>query len=456
MNLLSIYLICVAAINGRRAISFWPIEGKHFMLDLDESSGLNSSNVYPMFASLICSWPKSFFHESIIGRKRILSFRNVVKITGWTYQDIVSQGNGSKNQLTLSSDESITPLKKVGLSLHSSFDARHWDKREPAWPQSFSALQPGPVDLRPPVWWIFHNIISPLALAISSFIASFYCARSSFRSGARLLSLGWLISSATHLISCLLGAPMFVARSCVLSATLAALTFIEHGILEGCLIVWSLDVALALYTSNLQSAPYSEHQTMYTTGGCVCVFAIISWRLQLRATLQDRVRRDRQAFEAAFARIRDDPALPRLAVACENIEAPLSCKTAATSLRQPTRSVSQLWDQAAALRIILDSRAQSWALSACGTVALASEGPSAVELFSLRDGDPALLFDYCAADVMFEDVGGLATCLELVQADPCVRILRVENGFGSAWSADLDGGSGYRCGRVCFSPQAHS
>jgi hypothetical protein len=141
------------------------------------------------------------------------------------------------------------------------------------------------------------------------------------------------------------------------------------------------------------------------------------------------VRRDREAFDAAFAHIRDDPALPRLAAACDHIAAPLLCTPSTASPRQPTCCVAQLWDQAAALQIILNSKAESWALSSCGTAAQVNEGPSAVELFALLDGDPALLFDYCASGVVFEDVGCLTTCLKLVQADRSVRILRVENGF---------------------------
>jgi hypothetical protein len=444
LNLFSLYLLCSAIMNWCHAVNFWPIKGKHFKLQFEETSDIHAYHIDMMFASLTCRWPRPLYNESISGRERIFSFQNAVKITGLAYHDITMNKNRITGSLSASNKGSTRQLKDIGLSLYRSFDGERWDKLEPSWHQSRSALQPEAIDLRPPMWWILHSVISPLALAIYSFTASRQHVRSSFRSGARLLSWGWLIASATHLISCLCGAPLYVAHSCVLSSTYAALSFIEYGILEGCLVVWSFEVAVALYDSRIQPASYSDRQIIYPVTGCFFILAILIWRDQFRKTLRDCVRRDRVAFDAAFAHIRDDPALPRLAAACDRIAAPLLDTPAPTSLKQPTRCVSQLWDQAAALQIILDSKAESWALSSCGTLAPADEGPSAVELFALLDGDPALLFDYCASGVVFEDIGCLTTCLKLVQADRSVRILRVENGFSSAWSADREGGSGYR------------
>ena len=53
---------------------------------------------------------------------------------------------------------------------------------------------------------------------------------------------------------------------------------------------------------------------------------------------------DGEAFTAAMATIRDDPALPRLTAACDRIVEQLRA-SAAAAVRQPTAYLPQLWDQ---------------------------------------------------------------------------------------------------------------
>ena len=73
-------------------------------------------------------------------------------------------------------------------------------------------------------------------------------------------------------------------------------------------------------------------------------FAAIVWRRQCWAALRHRVGLDGEAFTAAMATIRDDPALPRLAAACDSIVEQLRA-AAAAAVRQPTAYLPQLWDQ---------------------------------------------------------------------------------------------------------------
>jgi hypothetical protein len=460
----SLWLLLLAIGSAYLAHAYSPLIGKYFKFVDEQLAFMPNLNANPIHLDIlydgrICRWPKAFYNMSFKGREFVYSFQHPVQITGWAYQDAKPHETGSQFSVLTQGLTDISSLNGGRLlSLHTSSDGVKWERIEVSWPQRWPAGRPGAVDLRPPVWWILHNVISPLGVALCSFASSLLGFRDNFglkfetqikmRLGPKLVSFGWLLSSATHLVACYLGAPPSVARSCLLSATYAALSFIEYGILEGCLLVCSLHLAMALYIFSSQSISTLEAETeAYQATGCAfLVSAIMVWRRKFTDALRHRVRRDREAFDAAFSRIQNDPALPRLQAACDDIGKML--QPVSDAVRQPTRRVSQLWDQATALQILLHSKAVSWALSSCGEIDPSREGPSAVELFALLDGDNALVFDYCAAGIVFEDVGCLTTCLKLVQADKSVRIVRVENRLCSAWSADREGGSGYR--RVPF------
>jgi hypothetical protein len=459
----SLWLVLSAIGNAYLAFTFSPLTGKYFKF-VDEQLAFtpkgNLNGIHPglLYGSRICRWPEPFYNLSVDGREIIYSFQRPVQITGWTFQDSMSGEAEPSPLFTPAQGEEFNRPSRSNegnrLSLHRSVDGVKWARIETTWPQSRSVLRPDAIDLRPPVWWILHNVVSPLVVALCSSAASLLDLRRNLRfdletsvnvkEGSHIVSFGWLLSSATHLTACFLGAPPSVARSCLFSAIYALLSFVEYGILEGCLLVWSIQLALALYILHIQpfSSPDAKTEGCQAAGCAFLVSVIMVWRRKFTDALRYRVRQDREAFDTAFSRIQNDPALLRLQAACDNIAS--SLQLAPDAVRQPTRRVSQLWDQAAALQILLHSKAVSWALSSCGEIDPSREGPSAVELFALLDGDYALVFDYCAAGIVFEDVGCLTTCLKLVQADKSVRIVRVENRLCSAWSADREGGSGYR------------
>ena len=459
--LLSLYLGWMASFNLYSASRFFQIRGKYFKFIFERGSQrVNMSAITPIFCqgSLRCEWQAAFYNVSVLGEERIFSFQQSVQITGWAQLEF---GSDQSDGQTIRSDANaelkyLSDIK--GISLHRSADGIGWERLKTAWPIHQRSSHHTTVDLRPPVWWILHNIASPLCSAVCCFAACTLGLRCGFRAGANLFALGWLLSSAMHLLSVFGGAPSSVAGSCLLSGIFSVLSFFEYGFLEGCLAVWSAQLTLSLLNARLRPEilPLPNPDEIQTCGLVLLVCAALVWRRLYLEELFSRVQRDQKAFDAAFANIKDDPTLPRLAAACDRIAASLGAPEA---IRQPTQSVAQLSDQAAALQIVLDAKAQSWALSSCGSPDLDRQEPSAIKLFALLDGDPARLFDYCAAGVVFEDAGCLTTCLKLIQADPCVRIRRLENGLrvsGEALTGCRVDGPGYRCVADQIAPFGHA
>ena len=440
----SMFLFSSALLNAYSAVVFLPLRGNYFKFVVEHSPNiqkLDGISLEPIFSheSVYCKWPRTYYNKSIQGREQTFAFQNTVRVTGWALRE-------PENEILAGPEgESTRLFNEITITLHQSADGDIWHRLQTRWPTRKSAIY-GAVDLRPPVWWILLNVISPLALGICSFAASYMGSRYDGRTGSVLFALGWMLSSVTHLFALLSGAPLSVATSCALSAIYSVLSFAQYRILEGCLAAWSIQLVAALFNSyhRPESLPRLDTEALQNAGLALLAGAIMAWRSLFREGLRSRLRRDQEAFDNASEDIRNDPALPRLSATCKKIIASLHAPEA---LRQPTRCVRQLWDQAAALRIILDAEAESWALSSCGVAVLADpdcDRPSAVKLFALLDGDASRLFDFCSAGIVFDDVGCLVTCLKLIHADPGVRVLRLENGLGATDTSDRASGSGYR------------
>jgi hypothetical protein len=157
------------------------------------------------------------------------------------------------------------------------------------------------------------------------------------------------------------------------------------------------------------------------------------------------VDKDREKFSSIFHGIRNDASLSRLTDVCDEIARDL--KTNSAALRQPTRNLTQLRAQAAALQILMDSKLSAWSsyypnLGEPECTAK-GEGINTVKLFACLDGDTARLFDYCAGGIVFDDIGRMLLCLNLINDDTSIRILRLENSFRLRSHEHVS--LGYRC-----------
>jgi hypothetical protein len=141
--------------------------------------------------------------------------------------------------------------------------------------------------------------------------------------------------------------------------------------------------------------------------------------------------RDREPFAPIFEGIQNDSDFQRLVDACERFARVLDAGR--DTLKQPTRNLVQLHDQAAALRFLMDCKLAEWSFAFTGLgepeYASTASGINTVKLFACLGGDTSRLYDYCAGGIVFEDLGRLLLCLKLVQGDASIRVLRLENSF---------------------------
>ncbi len=130
--------------------------------------------------------------------------------------------------------------------------------------------------------------------------------------------------------------------------------------------------------------------------------------------LRHMVDRDRKQLASIFQGITNDTHLSRLADECDEIARSLN--TDAAALKQPARNLMQLRAQAAALQILMDSKLSSWSSFSSfldePNCAVKSADIDTVKLFACLGGDPAKLFDYCAGNLVFDDISRLLFCLK--------------------------------------------
>jgi hypothetical protein len=224
----------------------------------------------------------------------------------------------------------------------------------------------------------------------------------------------------------------------------------EYKIVEVCVLIWMVQLTSVqfFFRIDLVNSSGLFHDLEAPTKLCLILagLTLIICRFRYREHLRRMVDKDRKRLASTFQGIANDANLSRLADECEEIARGLN--TDAAALRQPTRNLMQLRAQAAALQILMDSKLSSWSSfsSFLDEPNCTAKGAdiNTVKLFACLDGDSAKLFDYCAGNLVFDDICRLLLCLKVIKGDTSVRILRLENSL-CLRKHESDTLTGYRC-----------
>jgi hypothetical protein len=264
--------------------------------------------------------------------------------------------------------------------------------------------------------------------------------------GAKLIALGWFVSFSVIFSFAWSEGSEDLAHTYAVYAIYSVLSFIEYKILEVCVVIWVVQLASDLMELRINPAAQSIGPTGFfyleaLTNLCLILAGItlVIQRFLFQEHLRHMVVKDREKLASIFQGIRSDASLSRLADACDEIAGGLNTDSAA--LRQPTRNLTQLRAQAAALQILMDSKLSAWSsfYPGLGEPECNEKGIdiNTVKLFACLDGDTAKLFDYCVGNIMFDDIGRLLLCLNFIHGDASVRILRLKNSF-RRWNEEGD------------------
>ena len=259
--IISVALTVLAAYSFYQAFSIWNLQGKYFKLESCAGYAYVQTLVSFNYGDQICGWPQSFYNTTITDTHLTFEYADNIKITGWTHwtantvelKDEMKKSDQSRRaiqQQPVAKDSEISDC----FRLYRSVDGKQWEAVIPPW-QDSNLIEPmSSSDLRPPLWWILHHVVSPAVLAISFGSGCISGARGAGCEGARRLALGWLLSSCFTLFALLLNAPHSLAISCFARASIALLCYADVYLLEGCLAVGSLQLCCMLLSASRSAA----------------------------------------------------------------------------------------------------------------------------------------------------------------------------------------------------------
>jgi hypothetical protein len=439
--------ILIAFVNANASLNFFVVRGRYFRFVPNESippdCSIDIGSIVFRYEARTCEWPHKFYNVSAQGGALVFSFKETVGITGWSMKRSFCLAPSDHTGYRFDLTEALM-TKENQMILQRSYDGMRFQDLNPSWLERVPLHQA--VNFRPSFLWIARHIVVPVLLSVFVIAGCFKGACGEGNAGAKLIALGYFTSFWLTFTVAWSDGSEGVLHTYAIYAMYSVLSFIEYKILEVCVLSWVIQLTTVPIDLHRKD-PTALHPTglfhleaLIKTCLTLAAVTLIIRRYLYREHLRHMVDKDREQIASIFQGIRHDASLSRLADTCDEIARGLNADS--TALKQPTRNLTQLRAQAAALKILMDSKISAWSscfFSSLGEPECTEKDAeiNTVKLFACLDGDTAKLFDYCAGNIVFDDIGRLLLCLKFIKGDESVRIVRLENSFG-LWNQKSD------------------
>ncbi len=192
---------------------------------------------------------------------------------------------------------------------------------------------------------------------------------------------------------------------------------------------------------------------------------------------RDRVRStedQRPSFESAFPGLTSGDRNNQVSIPISEVIAPFK-PGIDSRYRLKARSLDQLFAQAAGVHKLLITKASAWAFSSNGSFPPSADGKSverhrhehgvsefaklksvdrAIEKVQLLyKGDVSRLLDICRQRIVFDSIRDMITCMQTIESDSDIRIVRIKNRMDPSYDAQISAGFRYVHINLCISTE---